>query len=161
MNREMKRRVCSMAAAAVAVAIWLPLGGCLSPTLPVPPPEPLALQEPLAKLLPGAKNIQIQGTDAVKGALVAMWNEELQDGTIVKADNSGTYESVLSVDVSCTRPQNHIQLWQTDMEGKNSEIKTYRLPNTFGDVPLPPDNNAGCPDAGSADVGSAGDAAQE
>ena len=160
MNREMNRRVCSMVAAAFAAAIWWPLGGCLSPTLPVPPPEPLALQEPLAKLLPDGKNIRVQGTDAVKGAIVAMWNEELQAGLIVKADNSGAYESVLGVDVSCTRPQNHIQLWQTDMEGKTSEVKTYRLPNTFGDVPLPPDN-AGCPDAGNADVATAGDAAQE
>jgi hypothetical protein len=158
-NREMKRRVCSMAAAAFVVAVWWPLGGCLSPTLPVPPPEPMALQEPLARLLPGGTNIRVQGTDAVKGALVAMWNEELQAGTIVKADDSGAYESVLGVDVSCTRPHNHIQLWQTDMEGKNSEVKTYRLPNTLGDVLLPPDN-AGCPDAGSAAAGSAG-AAEE
>jgi hypothetical protein len=132
---------------ALAAALCWPLGSCLAPTLPVPPPEPVALQEPLAKLLGDAKSIQVQGKGAVKGAIVALWNEELQLGTIVKADDSGAYESVLSVDVSCLRPQNHIQLWQTDMEGKSSEIKTYRLPNVLGDVPLPPDN-AGCPDAG-------------
>jgi hypothetical protein len=57
----------------------------------------------------------------------------------------------LAVDVTCKRPQNHIQLWQTDMEGKSSEVKTYRLPNAFGDVPLPPDD-VGCPDAAAADV---------
>ena len=149
----MNRRVRSVAAVALAAALCWPLVGCLSPTLPVPPPEPLALQEPLAKLLPDAKSIQVQGSDAVKGAIVAMWNEELQQGMIVKADDTGAYESVLAVDVSCTRPQNHIQLWQTDMQGKASEIKTYRLPNVFGDIPLPP-GNAGCPDAGGADVGA-------
>jgi hypothetical protein len=119
--------------------------------LPVPPPEPVALQEPLAKLLPGGKTIQIEGTDALKGAIVALWNEEVQAGAIVKADDTGAYQSLLTVDVSCTRPHNHIQLWQTDMDGKNSEVRTYRLPNTLGDVPLPPDD-AGCPDAGAADV---------
>ena len=145
------RRAHSVAMVALAVALCSALGGCLSPTLPVPPPEPLALQEPLAKLLAGGKSIQVEGSDAVKGAIVSLWNDELQVGTIVKADDSGAYQSLLAVDVSCTRPQNHIQLWQTDMEGKSSEAKTYRLPNTFGDVPLPPDD-AGCPDAGVADV---------
>ncbi len=53
--------------------------------------------------------------------------------------------------MSCLRPQNHIQLWQTDIDGTSSEIKTYRLPNSLGDVSLPPDD-AGCPDAGLTDV---------
>jgi hypothetical protein len=151
-KREMgRRRVRSVVASALVLAVCSALGGCLSPTLPVPPPEPVALQEPLAKLQAGGKTIHVQGRDAVKGAMVALWNEELQEGTIVKADDSGAYESVLAVDVSCLRPQNHIQLWQTDMDGKNSEIKTYRLPNSFVDVPLPPDD-AGCPDASAADV---------
>jgi hypothetical protein len=158
-NGEMVwRRVRSVAVSAFAVAVCAALGGCLSPTLPVPPPEPLALQEPLAKLLAGGKTIQVDGTDAVKGAIVALWNEELQAGMIVKADDTGAYQSLLAVDVSCKRPQNHIQLWQTDMDGKNSEVKTYRLPNSFGDVPLPPDDT-GCPDAGAADVVTPIDAA--
>jgi len=156
----MNWRVRSLAATALVGALCWPLGGCLSPTLPVPPPEPLALQEPLAKLLPDAKSIQVQGTDAVKGAIVAMWNEDMQQGLIVKADEGGAYESVLAVDVSCTRRQNYIQLWQTDMQGKASEIKTYRLPNVFGDVPLPP-GDTGCPDGGGADVGALPDAATD
>jgi hypothetical protein len=154
-NREKREmawwRVRAAVGSALVAALCSALGGCLSPTLPVPPPEPVALQEPLAKLQAGGKSIRVEGTDALKGALVAMWNEELQEGMIVKADDRGAYQSVLAVDVSCTRPQNHIQLWQTDMDGKTSEAKTYRLPNTFGDVPLPPDD-AGCPDAGTADV---------
>jgi hypothetical protein len=156
-KREMVwRRVRSVAALALTVAPCLASGGCLSPTLPVPPPEPLALQEPLAKLLTGGKTIQVEGTDAAKSAIVALWNEELQQGTIVKADDKGAYQSFLAVDVSCTRPQNHIQLWQTDMEGRNSEVKTYRLPNSFGDVPLPP-GDGGCPDGGLEDVTTAVD----
>jgi hypothetical protein len=146
------RRVRSAAAMALAAAFCGLLSGCLSPTLPVPPPEPVALHEPLAQLLADAKTIDIRGSDAVKGAIVAMWNEELQSGAIVRADDLGVYQSLLSVDVSCIRPQNHIQLWQTDMDGKSSEVKTYRLPNTFGDVPLPPDD-AGCPDGGAIDAG--------
>jgi hypothetical protein len=145
------RRVRWFAASALTIALCSALGSCLSPTLPVPPPEPLPLQEPLAKLVAGGTSIDIEGRDAVKGAIVALWNEELQAGTIVKADDTGAYRSLLAVDVSCKRPQNHIQLWQTDMDGKNSEVRTYRLPNSFGDVPLPPDD-AGCPDAGVADV---------
>jgi hypothetical protein len=152
-NREMNRRVRSVAVTAFVTALCWSLGGCLSPTLPVPPPEPLALQEPLAILLGDAKSIQVQGHDAQKGAIVSLWNEEMQLGTIVKADQNGAYESVLAVDVSCMRPQNHIQLWQTDMEGRSSDIKTYRLPNVGGDVPLPP-GNAGCPDAGGVDSGT-------
>ena len=146
----LSRRVRSVAVSACAVALCVALGSCLSPTLPVPPPDaPLALQEPLARLLGGAKTIQVDGTDAEKGAIVALWNEELQQGTIVKADDKGAYQSLLAVNVSCARPQNHIQLWQTDMEGKSSEVKTYRLPNSFGDVTLPPDDAGGCPDAGT------------
>jgi hypothetical protein len=146
-NREMAwRRVRSVAVSALTVGLCAALGGCLSPTLPVPPPEPVALQEPLAKLLMGGKAIQVEGKDAVKAAIVSLWNEELEVGAIVKADDNGDYRSLLAVDVSCVRPQNHIQLWQTDMDGKSSEIKTYRLPNTLGDVPLPP-SDAGCPDA--------------
>jgi hypothetical protein len=137
--------------AALAVALCCPLGACLSPTLPVPPPEPLALQEPLASLLGDGKSIRVKGNGASQRAMVAMWNEEMQLGTIVKADEGGAYEGVVEVDVSCLRPHNHIQLWQTDMEGKSSEMKTYRLPNVTGDVPLPPDNS-GCPDAGGPDV---------
>ncbi|HMJ52129.1 MAG TPA: hypothetical protein VK540_08630 [Polyangiaceae bacterium] len=148
------RRVRSEAFAALTVVLCFVLGGCLSPTLPVPPPEPLALQEPLARLLAGGSSIRVEGSGASNGAIVALWNEEMGVGSIVKADDKGAYQSLLAVDVSCTRPQNHIQLWQTDMEGKNSEVKTYRLPNSFGDVPLPPDD-AGCPDAGVADVNSA------
>ena len=160
-NREMAwRRVRSVAVAAFTMALCAALGGCLSPTLPVPPPEPVALQEPLAKLLTGGKTIQVEGRDAVRSAIVAMWNEELQSGMIVKADDTGAYQSLLAVDVSCRRPQNHIQLWQTDMDGKSSEVKTYRLPNSFGDIPLPPDD-AGCPDAGLADVDTPIDAGAE
>ena len=160
-NREMaRRRARSVAVAALTVALCAALGACLSPTLPVPPPEPLALQEPLAKLLTGGRTIQVEGKDAVNGGLVAMWNEETQSGVIVKADDKGAYQSVLGVDVSCRRPQNHIQLWQTDMDGKTSDVKTYRLPNSFGDIPLPPDD-AGCPDAGAADVETPIDAVTE
>jgi hypothetical protein len=151
------RRVRSRAVAAFAVPFWLVLGSCISPTLPVPPPEPLALQEPLATLAPGGSSIEVDGRGAAKLALVAMWNEEVQAGTVVKADDTGAYRGSLVVDVSCTRPHNHIQLWQTDMEGNTSEVKTYRLPNSFGDVALPPDD-AGCPDAGSDDANAAADA---
>ena len=160
-NREMAwRRARSVAVAALTMALCAALGACLSPTLPVPPPEPVALNEPLAKLLAGGKTVQVEGKDAVRGAIVALWNEEMQSGVIVKADDTGTYQSLLEVDVSCRRPQNHIQLWQTDMDGKSSEVKTYRLPNSFGDIPLPPDD-AGCPDAGAPDVAAPIDAAAE
>jgi len=140
-----------------AVGLCSALGGCASPTLPVPPPEPLALQEPLAKLVAGGKAVQFEGKDALRGAIVALWNDELQVGTIVKADDTGSYQGLLAVDVSCVRPQNHIDLWQTDMDGKMSEVKTYRLPNTFGDIPLPPDDG-GCPDAALADEAEPSDA---
>src|SRR5262245_4810867 len=105
-----RRRSRSVAVLAVTVALCSALAGCLSPTLPVPPPDPQALQEPAAQLLAGGKTMRVAGRDALKGAIVAMWNEELQAGMIVKADDTGAYESLLAVDVSCVRPQNHIQL---------------------------------------------------
>ena len=161
MNRAMVLRGVRSTAAAFAVSLVLAITSCLSPTLPVPPPDaPPALREPLARLLPDAKTIAVEGSGAVKGAIVALWNEELQEGTIVKADDTGAYRSSLPVDVSCVRTHNHVQMWQTDMEGKNSEVKTFRLPNSLADVTLPPDD-AGCPDAGVVDASGASDVATE
>ena len=146
-------RVNMVARLGFAAALCAAFAACLSPTLPVPPPEPVALQEPLARLQPGGRMIQIDGVGAVKGAIVSLWNEELESGLIVKADDMGAYSASLGVDVSCRRPHNHISMWQT-VQGAPSEVKTYRLPNTLGDVPLPPDNAAPCSDAG--DVPDAG-----
>jgi hypothetical protein len=156
----LRRRVRSVAARALLGSLCAALGGCLSPTLPVPPPDPLALQEPLAKHLDGAMAIQGDGAGAAKSAMVVMGNDELEERAIYQADDSGAYHGLLAVNVSCVRPQNHILLWQTDMDGKSSEVKTYRLPNAFGNVALPPDDtDAGCPDAGTNDAAAAGDAA--
>jgi hypothetical protein len=124
----------------------------------------LALQEPLARLLPGANRIQVDGTGALQGALVFLLNYDLPNdqvgrGVIIQADDTGAYHGQVAVDVSCTVPQNHIELWQTDMDGIASARKTYRLPNSLADVMLPP-GDAGCPDAGTfggdaaADVGA-------
>jgi hypothetical protein len=153
------RRVNSMARMGFAAALCAALGACLSPTLPVPPPEPQALQEPLAKLQPGGKSIEVEGRDAVKRAIVSLWNDDTQDGILVRADDTGTYRATLQVDVSCRRPKNHIQLWQVTEEGVTSEVKTYRLPNTLGDVMLPPDDAGPCADAGDLpDAGAPADA---
>ncbi|MET0594210.1 MAG: hypothetical protein ABW133_16025 [Polyangiaceae bacterium] len=149
------RRVNTVARMGFAGVLCAAFAACLSPTLPVPPPEPLALQEPLARLQPGGKSILIDGNGAVKGGVVSLWNEELGEGILVRADDDGGYSASLRVDVTCRRPHNHIQLWQTDPAGIMSDIKTYRLPNTLGDVPLPPDN-AGCPDSGVGEMPDAG-----
>jgi hypothetical protein len=149
------RRVNSVARLGFAATLCAALGACLSPTLPVPPPEPQSLPEPLAILQPGAKSVRIDGRGASKKAIVSLWNDELNDGILVRADDTGAYQASLQVDVSCRRRQNHIQLWQTDEEGVMSEVKTYRLPNTFGDVPLPPDDAGPCPDAGELPEGGA------
>jgi hypothetical protein len=154
------RRVLAWVGTAAVLPLSLALGSCLSPTLPVPPPEPVALQEPLAHLLPGAQRMQVDGTGAMKGALVFLLNNERASGTIFYADDNGAYHGEVEVDVSCTLPQNHIQLWQADIDGNASERRTYRLPNSFTDVMLPP-GDAGCPDAGTADVNGADDGAVE
>jgi hypothetical protein len=153
------RRVNMVARVGFAAVLCAALAACLSPTLPVPPPEPVALQEPLARLQPGGRRIQIDGNGAVKGGIVSLLNEELGSGLLVKADDTGAYSASLEVDVSCRRPHNHISMWQTDQSGGMSEVKTYRLPNTLGDVPLPPDNAGPCSDAGAApDAGASVDA---
>ena len=152
--REMfGRRILAWVGTAVVLPLSLALGSCLSPTLPVPPPEPVALQEPLAKLLPGAMKMQVDGKGAQNGALVFLLNNELGEGTIFYAADDGTYHGEVAVDVSCAVPQNHIQLWQADIDGNSSDKRTYRLPNSFGDVMLPP-GDAGCPDAGTPDAGT-------
>lgn len=149
------RRVNSAAGLGFAAALCTALGACLSPTLPVPPPEPQSLQEPLAKLQPGGKSIQVEGRDAMKHAIVSLWNDDTKGGILVRADDTGAYQGVLQVDVSCLRPKNHIQLWQVTEDGLTSEVKTYRLPNTLGDVVLPPDDAGPCPDAGDVPDGGA------
>ena len=150
-----ERRVNRVARLGSAAVFCAAFATCLSPTLPVPPPEPMSLQEPLARLQPGGKTILVDGTGAARGGVVSLWNEELAEGILVRAEDSGAYSATLRVDVTCRRPHNHIQLWQTDTNGTMSEIKTYRLPNTLGDVPLPPDN-AGCPDSGASEIPDAG-----
>ena len=153
------RRVNMVARLGFAGVLCAAFAACLSPTLPVPPPEPLALQEPLARLQPGGRTIQVDGTGAVKGGIVSLYNEELGSGLLVKADDTGAYSASLGVDVSCRRPHNHISMWQTDQAGAMSEVKTYRLPTTLGDGPLPPDNAGPCSDAGDVpDAGASFDA---
>jgi len=149
-----RRRVGAIATFAVVtwwVAAMVP--ACLSPTLPVPPPNaPGELQEPLAQLQSDGRTIQISGTDAQPGSLVHLWNEETQNGDIVRADSIGRYQTVLAVDLSCAIPRNHVALWQMTIDGVTSGIKTYRLPNMFG-AALPPENDVRCTDAGLIDGG--------
>jgi hypothetical protein len=70
-NPEMVSSRVRLFALAALVAQCSALGASLGPNLPAPPPASDALQEPLIKLLSGGQTIEVEGKDAVRGAIAA------------------------------------------------------------------------------------------
>jgi len=71
-----------------AAVTFLALAGCVSPTLPLPPPEaPWALS-----VDPATSEWLITGT-CLQGALVTVFNEETGQGSVIEdRDQDGLYE---------------------------------------------------------------------
>ncbi|MCU0658465.1 MAG: hypothetical protein MUF64_25365 [Polyangiaceae bacterium] len=104
MARMSRRRWMGMA------GVLFTLAGCASPTLPLPPPE-----------RPEISTFHDDGTITLKGsalpeALVYGFNQNLEEGLIVKASPGGGYEMRIRAEVG-----HDISLWQ--------ELSTERSPS--------------------------------
>jgi len=138
------------------------LSGCNSPTLPTPPPvEPYTLDIPEAELLPGGDRVSLSGF-ALPGATVIFLNRSLLAtdidravGVAVAAFDTGEYQGLLRVDLACSAT-NVIDISQRDTYGRDSEVRRFAAPNTFGDASPPDAGGTRCADGGSLDSGGDG-----
>ncbi len=79
----------------LAAAVLVALPGCLSPTLPLPPPEPPDTISPEAA--PGTWTLS---GPCLAGALVIVFNERTGEGVVVEdRDRDGRYEIQLEADL--------------------------------------------------------------
>jgi hypothetical protein len=87
-----------------ALAASLAISGCLSPTLPLPPPDP-----PAVTAIDTEGNVTLHGTPGSvdAGSLVNAFNQNTGHGVIERADGVGAYTIVIGASVGDT-----IALWQ-------------------------------------------------
>jgi hypothetical protein len=145
---------------AFGAALACALGGCNSPTLPVPPPveRPDALEQPaVVELLPDGKMVKIAGDGALRtdDVEVFMLNEETGLGAKADKDSFGHYEKVIGVELTCSHPSNHVDLWQRRLEisGANeSPIIVVTVPRNASAL----FDASTCADSGSAGAIEAG-----
>ena len=109
------RRSLSLALAAL-LALPLCAGGCASPTLPLPPPEP-----PETKGFSDGV-ITLQGS-ALPSALVYALNQNQEQGVIVKATDAGVYTVSLKADSG-----NTIAIWQEQGSERSPSILVTARP---------------------------------
>src|SRR5882724_9064324 len=135
---------------------------CNSPTLPVPPPYPEKLAQPSeVELLPDSKHVRIASDGALRvdGVEVFMFNEELGAGQRADKDEFGHYEGIVPVDLSCSRPTNHVDLWQAMVDsqgGIESPITIVTVPRGAAGADLHCDNAEPGPEP-QPDGGASGD----
>jgi len=84
----------------------LACAACLSPTLPLPPPEP-----PRTQLSADRTTVTLDGGGAIPGAFVTVFNVELGRGVVVTGTPQNTYHAVLDVDLN-NFLRNELQIWQ-------------------------------------------------
>jgi hypothetical protein len=156
------RRARVAACVAGTLAVLGLLSACNSPTLPTPPPiEPFKLDIPEAELLPGSEQVALSGI-ALPGATVLFLNRSLLATDIERASgvalatlDTGQYRGFLRIDLACN-PTNVIDISQRDGYGRDSEVRTFTAPNSFGDAERPSAGGAGCADAGAQDSNGEG-----
>lgn len=102
----------------VLAAIYLSAAGCLSPTLPLPPPH--AEVNP-----PDTDGMVFVTGKALEQAYVACLNEDLEKGVITRSDSDGFY----SLEVE-GRVGDQLTLWQI----RGTEHSQF----TYLEVPPPP-----------------------
>lgn len=117
----MQRRAALRIAALAALAVSLLAGAaCLSPTLPLPPPEAPDTIRPSAD---HAGMWTING-DCYPGALVTLFNDRTQRGVVIKdSDENGRY----SVEIEA-EPCDLVQMWQdvaTDEGTESSPTSSF------------------------------------
>jgi hypothetical protein len=131
------------------------VGGCNSPTLPLPPPS---TPEEITVSGDGT-HVELAGSGAQPGALVLVFNDELTvlAGAIATANSQGQYRMTVPVDLS-VHAQNQLEMWQR-LGTEDSSLVTFsvrrgesRGPNARADAgadvePPPPDGEAATSDA--------------
>jgi hypothetical protein len=101
------------------------LAGCLSPTLPSPPPDPS-----MTAIASDGLSVRLQGGGVPARSYVHFLNEELQsDGVFTLADGGGHYARTVPLDLP-RYGTNTIEIWWT-YGNESSEINFYRIPQ-FG-----------------------------
>jgi len=143
-------RACVSAGLPVAVCVSaLAMGGCDSPTLPLPPPN-----DPKNFVVSDDHtSIAMDGTGAVPGALVFVFNEDVGKGQIVVAGALGDYHVSAPLDLS-RYDQNWFLIWQ-HYSGADSEIQPFAAPPRYGPGSLgwmTPGSEAGAPSDAGADA---------
>jgi len=141
-----RRARASIRLAVVTAALPWALATCAAPTLPLPPPEFDKLQQPaVVEIQPGGQQVLIAGDGALHtGDIeVVMLNEELGLARFVKPDSHGHYEGLVPINIDCTQPTNHVDMWQRRYDGTESPLIVVTVPRTITRLP-----DAGCSDAG-------------
>jgi hypothetical protein len=107
----------------VWVSGWL---GCISPTLPLPPPN-----EPEVSPIDANGVVTLQGTahSAEGGALVFSLNQRTGEGAITTASNSGSWEMKIGLESPCVTGD-QIVVWQQS-SGKDSENVIVKVPEAW------------------------------
>lgn len=92
----------------VLVLGFLLLGGCQSPTLPLPPPS-----EPDYLATPDGQHVEIVGDpgSAIPGALLMVFNVDLGEGVIVTVGPRGEFSARIETNFT-DASVNTVELWQ-------------------------------------------------
>lgn len=100
------------------LSMALLLGGCQSPTLPLPPPS-----EPAYATTPDGKQAEIQAGpgSAIPGALVMIFNNDVGTGVIVTAGARGEFEARIETDFA-RFTYNTVEIWQRYGRGDSMSI---------------------------------------
>jgi hypothetical protein len=107
----------------IASVFSLAVGACLSPTLPMPPPN-----DPKVALVSADQmSITFEGTGAIPGALVLIVNDDVRRGGVDTAGSLGEYKVTVPLDLSL-HDQNRFLMWQT--YGRDvSEVREFYRPS--------------------------------
>ncbi|WP_437738501.1 hypothetical protein [Sorangium sp. So ce1335] len=105
---------------AFALATTLLAGAaCLSPTLPLPPPEPADTMRPSA----GAEGMWLISGNCTPGARVSVFNERTQRGVIEDdVDGNGRYHVEIEAELCDT-----LLVWQELQEGGEEDSEALRF----------------------------------
>lgn len=98
---------------AAALVLTTIVGGCLSPTLPLPPPEaPRAIQQ-------GANGTWTVAGDCVPGALVTVFVERTGIGTVVEDRDADGFYAAEVEGARC----DVVRIWQDDGDESSASLQ--------------------------------------
>lgn len=126
MNRASFLRLL-MPALLALIVVWVSGAlGCISPTLPLPPPN-----EPEVSPVDANGVVTLQGTahSAQPGALVYALNQRTGEGAITTASNAGAWEMKVGLETPCVTGD-RLVIWQ-QASGEDSENVVVKVPEAW------------------------------